>query len=274
MKNHTIHKVHEIIDAFNMYKYGFISFSQAQIFEVNSKNRIPNDSKTIIAFVFPYYNKGILDGNISAYCSVEDYHLVVMSRLKQLCVELKSNFPNEFFEPFTDSSPINEVDLFVESGLGVKGKNTLFIDDKYGTFVFLGEIVTTLDLSIPRPNTSPCTCIGCNRCIIACPGNAISKDGVDQLKCASFLNQKKGDLSSEELLIIEKSNSLWGCDICQKVCPHNNYNIYKNNDFQDNIINTLTPENVSSIYKQRAFGFRGLKILLRNLELFYKPDKK
>ena len=90
----------------------------------------------------------------------------------------------------------------------------------------------------------------------------------DTAKCASHISQKKGELTEAETAILKKAKTVFGCDICQKVCPHNTGIEESENLFSDNIINTVEKDTVAAVYKSRAFGFRGLKTLERNLEIY------
>ncbi len=245
--------------------YAFVPFKDLQLLDVRSKERIPSNAQTAIACIFPYFSIAAFGGNISAYCAVPDYHTVVRTKLKLICEELHSLYPDEDFEPFVDASPIKEVDMALKAGLGVLGKNSLLLTPKYGSFIFIGEIITTLEIKSETRELQKC--IGCNLCINSCPGKAINYNSVNTELCAGYLNQKKGDLSPEEIEIITKSASIWGCDICQLVCPYNKDLPDVNNEFSRDIINTIEADSVQSIYKKRAFGFKGLKILLRNLDL-------
>ena len=203
--------LNEIMEKYNIYKYATLDFSQVCLFDVRSKERIPTNAKSVISVLFPYYNEGILKGNISAYCSVKDYHIIVKDKLNVICEELVHAFPNDEFVPFVDASPIDEVHLAASVGLGVIGKNSLLIDDTYGSFVFLSEIVTTK--YFPNMKQDIKNCINCGKCIKACPGKAITEAGICVQRCASHINQKKGDLSPEELEIMKKAGLVWGCDI-------------------------------------------------------------
>ncbi len=250
----------------SIYDFAFLSIEHVKFFDVKSKERIPQNAKTVIACIFPYYTKSAFSGNISAYCAVPDYHNVVKAKLNAVCKQLSAIYEGEHFEAFVDISPIDEVDMCVKAGLGVLGKHSLLINENYGSFVFIGEVVTTLKLKSELHEVK--NCIGCNLCIEHCPGNAIAESGVSANLCASYLNQKKGELEKEEVQIVKNAGKIWGCDICQLYCPYNQYIKEVQNEFSKDIISTIDRQTVQSIYKSRAFGFKGLKILLRNFAYF------
>lgn len=262
----NILKKHKITD------YGVVDFQLLNIFETRSKARIPHDCRCAVAMIFPYYNKSAFEGNISAYCSVKDYHDVIDMQLKSICEERQEKYPEHSFVPFVDASPVDEVDMCVKAGLGVRGKNTLLVNKKYGSFIFIGEILTTL--ALPTVNYPESACLNCGLCIKACPGNAISEKGLDKTRCASYISQKKQELTEEEMQILQNAHTVFGCDICQTVCPMNKNIHFEENLFSDDIINTVTSENVADLYKQRPFGFRGLKVLQRNLEIYSDNNSK
>ncbi|MPM59582.1 Epoxyqueuosine reductase [bioreactor metagenome] len=119
------------------------------------------------------------------------------------------------------------------------------------------------------------TCIKCGRCMRSCPGQIILGDfNIDPRGCKSYLTQKKGELSDKELSIIAKTNLVFGCDVCQDVCPHNqNIEQTKIAEFRTDLVHKLDYNELSSMsnkdfsrrYGSHAFSWRGKKILLRNL---------
>ncbi|MBR2028474.1 MAG: epoxyqueuosine reductase [Oscillospiraceae bacterium] len=262
-----------VLKKYNLADFSAVSFQHLNIFDVRSKQRIPQNAASVIVIIFPYYNNCTCGGNISAYCAVSDYHIVVMEQLKSICADLAQQYPQHSFVPFVDSSPIDEVDAAVKAGLGVKGANSLLITPKYGSFVFIGEIVTDMETE-----TVLCTdkgCLNCGLCTKACPGGALCSGFVDKEKCASFISQKKQELTEEQRQILKRAKTVFGCDICQKVCPHNKKVLAGDKEaaagntlFCDDVFATVTKENVEAVYKDRAFGFRGLKVLQRNLEIY------
>lgn len=257
----------DILKNYDFGQFSTISFQHLNIFNTRSRQRLPENSKTAIAFVFPYYNKSAFKGNISAYCSVEDYHIVVMKQLKSISEQLKQKYPEYSFEPFVDASPIDEVDMAAKAGLGVVGENSLLITEKWGSFVFIGEIITDMEMETVLYEKK--SCMKCGLCKKNCPGGAINKGVVNTEKCASHISQMKRDITDEQFEILKRAKTVFGCDICQNVCPHNRNIEESGNLFSENIINTVTKEILEDrTYKQRAFGFRGLKVLERNLEIY------
>ncbi|MBQ6895864.1 MAG: epoxyqueuosine reductase [Oscillospiraceae bacterium] len=289
----------KVLENCNLADFSFVSFQHLNILNVRSKQRIPQNAKTAIAIIFPYYNKSAFCGNVSAYCAVADYHTVVMEQLKSIIDALQHKYPANSFVPFVDSSPVDEVDMAVKGGLGVKGENSLLITERWGSFVFIGEIIT--DLEWDTELHSYTYCMGCGLCAKKCPGGAIGRncgaadtkeicdkqktDGtaencggyssINRENCASFISQKKQELTEEQRTVLEKAGTVFGCDICQKVCPHNKSLLdgtspaaRETNLFSGDIFNTVTKENVEGVYRDRPFGFRGLKVLERNLEIY------
>lgn len=250
---------------------GFVDFKDVKLLNTRSRARLPQNAKSVAILVYPYYSKAADGGNLSVYCSVKDYHIKIGRQLKSICRQLKEKYPEEEFVPFTDASPIAEVDRAVKAGLGVKGKNGLLINDEWGSFIFIGEIVTTLPL--PATCFEDKGCLDCALCQKACPGGALAGGAVNSENCASHISQKKGELTGEERRILKKADTVFGCDICQKVCPMNK-KIMETPDphpfFTEDILNTVTEETAPLIYKERAFGFRGLPVIIRNLKIYNK----
>ena len=259
--------MNKILSQHNIYHFGCVSFQHLNILDVRSKARIPQNCTGAIAMIFPYFNKSAFGGNISAYCAVDDYHTVVGMQLKSICEELCEKYPGHSFVPFVDDSPVDEVDMCVKAGLGVRGENSLLITPQFGSYVFIGEILTTLPLETTCFENKGC--LSCGLCARKCPGGAIS-GGVCTEKCASHISQKKGELSPEETEILARAHTVFGCDVCQTVCPMNRDIQPADNLFSDNILSTVTVENVENIYKSRPFGWRGLKVLQRNIEIYEK----
>ncbi len=154
------------------------------------------------------------------YASGIDYHFEFRRELEELAQALKAKYPEEEFLCFTDSAPVMERDLGVQAGLGWIGKNTCLIHPKKGSLFFLGEIFTSLICS-DSPTQLPDFCGTCDRCITACPTQAITSPRVlDAGKCISYWTIEAREAAPEPLR--EKFGDwFFGCDICQTVCPWN-----------------------------------------------------
>lgn len=157
---------------------------------------------------------------VAAYAKGRDYHHILRERLERVIERLKSIVPEEEFASFTDSSPILERDLAVRAGLGWIGKNTCLLSRDTGSLFFIAEIYTSAIFSFAKLEAYD-HCGTCTRCIDACPTGALTAPReLDARKCISYLTIESRELAAEPLR--EKIGSwLFGCDICQTVCPWN-----------------------------------------------------
>jgi epoxyqueuosine reductase len=158
-------------------------------------------------------------GRIARYARGDDYHVVIKRRLHALCDELKERHPKEIFRGCVDTAPLLEREHAQRAGLGAIGKHTLLIERGVGSWLLLGEIVTTLELAPSQP-AKPDPCGSCTRCIDACPTGAITPWSVDATKCISYLTIEHRSVVNESFFP-GAGDWIFGCDICQEVCPHN-----------------------------------------------------
>ena len=212
----------KILSGKEAFPFGICSFEQIlPCLECRAKQRIPQDAASVLVCLFPYYTGEHKERNISRYAMVTDYHMIAGEYLKRFCEALQEVFPQNQFEPFTDNSPIREVSAAFHAGLGRRGKNGLILHPKYGSYVFIGEVVTDLVLQPDQP-LNPGECIGCGKCQKVCPQGALRSDGSVCLeRCRSYITQKKGELTDWEIGQIQDGGLIWGCDICNDVCPMN-----------------------------------------------------
>ncbi len=167
----------------------------------------------------PPLQKG--QGRIARYARGRDYHKAMKKRLMALADQLRQDHPDADFKVFVDTAPVLERELAQRAGLGWTGKHTLLIHPKAGSYMLLGGIVTTLDFSPPDTQSiEPDHCGSCTRCIDACPTDAITPYSVDARKCISYLTiELREDIQPS--LASKIGDWIYGCDICQEVCPHN-----------------------------------------------------
>ncbi len=183
-------------------------------------------AKSVISLAYNYYsNVRQIDPEapqISMYAYGKDYHKVVKKKLQQMLEWMKTSFGNINGRVFVDSAPVLERDWARRSGLGWMGKNTMIIHPKKGSWFFLAEIITDLEMVYDQQLSDYCGT--CTRCIDACPPEAIHEDGylMDGSKCISYLTielKKKLPLEYKDKM----ENWMFGCDICQQVCPWNRF---------------------------------------------------
>lgn len=186
-------------------------------------------ARSVISVALNYYpaQKQSPDSpRISYYAYGKDYHIVVKDKLRQLWEYITSLVPVldstlPAARLFTDSAPILERYWAWKAGLGWIGKNTNLIIPGKGSFFFLGEIVTTLELDYDTPQKNRCGT--CRRCLDSCPTGALERPGhLNANKCISYLTiEHKGDIPSEQASRL--GDRLYGCDTCQEVCPWNRF---------------------------------------------------
>ena len=241
------------------------------LLDVRSRSRLPADAKSVICVLFPYYlgEEYYRDLNMSRYAVSEDYHIVAREMIASFTEKLGRLFPGAVFEGFTDSSPLPEVRCAVACSLGVIGKNRLCINPVYGSWFFIGEIVTDMRFETTPPENTECP--GCGECLRACPTGALSDGGLDPERCLSALTQKKGELSEETKRLMRKYNTAWGCDVCQVVCPMNvNKKPTPIARFYETAGAVFDPDNAEG---NRAFMWRGEKTARRNARVMKGEDE-
>lgn len=183
-------------------------------------------AKSVVSLAFNYHNPAEQTDpaapKIAQYAYGEDYHHVLKSKLRTLMERLREEVGAVEGRVFVDSAPVMERDWAARAGLGWLGKNTLLIHPKAGSYYFLAELIIDLELATDAPMKDFCGT--CTRCIDACPTEAIAPEGylLDASKCISYLTiELKDQLPTEFQDKME--NWMFGCDICQDVCPWNRF---------------------------------------------------
>lgn len=233
---------------------------------------LPPQAKRVIVLLFPYllekeYYKNI---NLSRYAVAADYHTIAGAYLDELVQKLQDAVPGYAFAAFCDNSPIPEVRAAALSGLGVIGRNGLLIHPVYGSYCFIGEVVTDLPL-LPTGDKIR-GCVGCGACERACPALALSGGKPDEKNCLSAVTQQKKDPTDRQLALMRRENTVWGCDRCQTVCPMNRG--AKTTPLPPFRKNTIPVVTMTTPVDGRAYAWRGEKVIRRNLKLMYdtKPQ--
>lgn len=225
--------------------------------------------KTIISVAFPYlFKKDHIQKDIkfSLYTRGKDYHKVVEAYLKKICGYIESLGGKTRY--FVDSNFLPEGYIAFQSGIGFIGKNNMLITKRYGSYVFLGEIITDIEVESDIPLKSKCG--NCSLCQTACPTGAICGNR-DSNKCMSYITQKK-NVDSKWFPIFQ--GRLFGCDTCQEVCPYNGDIIYSNIEdlrpfnFMERVdLNEIVNIDKSTFiekYYNTSCGWRGKNIIQRN----------
>jgi epoxyqueuosine reductase len=167
----------------------------------------------------PVFEKTV--GKISRYAVGDDYHLVMTNRLQELLEFIKSELPDVKGKFYVDTGPVMDKSWAVRAGIGWMGKHTNVITKEFGSWVFLGEILLAVELEYDAPVLDRCGT--CTACIDACPTQAIVQPYVlNANRCISYLTiEHRGDLPNK--LASKFDNWIYGCDICQDVCPWNRF---------------------------------------------------
>lgn len=183
-------------------------------------------AKSVIVVLMNYYPEKSLPAHqpylISRYAYGTDYHFVIKEKLRQLQDFIAKESGESQYRIFTDSAPVLERAWASRAGLGWIGKNSMLITPRKGSYFFIGEIITSLELTYDQPYGGD-YCGDCSRCIDACPTQAIRNDrSIDARRCISYLTiEKKGEIAEEHHQ--KYRQWIFGCDICQEVCPWNRF---------------------------------------------------
>lgn len=185
--------------------------------------RLVEGARSVISVLLGYYpsqRQQQPDAPVlSIYAYGKDYHPVIRKKLNALLKFIRTSFPPANGRGFTDSAPVLDRAWAARSGLGWIGKNSNLISSEAGSYFFIGSLIVDIPLSYDKPITDFCG--DCNRCIRACPTSAIVSDRViDAGRCISYLTiENKGEI--EDSFRGKMKNRVFGCDICQDVCPWN-----------------------------------------------------
>ena len=235
--------------------------------------------KSIICVAMNYTPAQTVEG-IAAYAQGKDYHKVVKDRLFLLLQSI-NNVCAAKGRAFCDSAPVLERYWAAKAGIGYIGRNRQLIIPGKGSSFFLGELLVDIELCYDTPQERN-LCGNCRKCIDACPGKALSENGLNAHKCLSYLTiEHRGELPEN---IGEKmGNCFYGCDRCQTVCPHNRFatpNTTAELQPADALLqmtreqwNTLTKEEYDTLFANSAVERCGYEQLMRNIAAIQTNEK-
>jgi epoxyqueuosine reductase len=209
-------------------KHGDMGWLGERMHERSSPHHLWPEAKTVISLGYnygpdhdPMENLAHRDkGNISVYARGRDYHEVVKKQLRVLASWIAKEFATEV-KLFVDTAPVMEKPIAQQAGLGWQGKHTNLVSREYGSWLFLGEVFTSLELTPTAPETDHCGT--CQKCIDICPTQAITAPyQLDARRCLSYLSiEHQGPIPHEFRKAM--GNRIYGCDDCLAVCPWNKY---------------------------------------------------
>ncbi|MDG1477760.1 MAG: tRNA epoxyqueuosine(34) reductase QueG [Vicingaceae bacterium] len=240
--------------------------------------KLVEGSKSVISLLFNYYPEEKQKEDtykVSKYAYGEDYHFVIKHKLKDIVHFINDNIGEIDARVFVDSAPVLDRAWANKSGLGWIGKNGMLINKKQGSFFFLAEIILDLELTYDNPITDHCGT--CTACVDACPTEALLPNKVvDGSKCISYFTIELRDEILPKEVKGKFNDWMFGCDICQDVCPWNRFSLthheprFKPNEkllnFSKSEWNEITEELFQEVFKKspvKRTKFKGLK---RNID--------
>lgn len=258
----------------NENRSGKMSYMQNHFDKRLDPTKLVEGSKSIISLLYNYYPRELQKKNtykIAKYAYGEDYHFVVKKKVWELLRFIQEEIGEVKGRAFVDSAPILEKSWASKSGLGWLGKNGNLISKKTGSFFFLAELIIDLDLEYDTPTTDHCGT--CKKCIEACPTNAIIKPYVvDGGRCISYFTI---ELKDEIPQGNHFKDWMFGCDICQDVCPWNRFSKSHNEEKflpHTDLLNydkkqweEITEEVFQTIFRKSAVKRTKFKGLQRNI---------
>lgn len=270
-----MHWLEELFAELSIDSYGALAIEDVQVINERLLAREGFAARSILIFLVPYYAGETV--NLSRYAAARDYHIILKQITDRLIAGIKEKYPEANAKGYGDHSPIAERAAALRAGLGILGDNGLIIHEMYGTYVFIGDVITDLppEALFAKPPVPPRSCEHCGKCKVACPTGILRGEGTD---CLSAITQKKGTLSDAEIALMRRYNTVWGCDICQTACPHNRspkttpIPFFKESLISE-IDKKILAEMTDEAFSTRAFAWRGRAVVERNLS-FFDDDQK
>ena len=205
-----------IMNANNLFDFGVCSYDNIvdKLIECENKKRIPPHAESVICVVFPTNVDVVFDEPNEVF----RLRRVASQMLELTCIALRKAFSEYKFEWFLDDSPLPDVTTASLCGLGAIGDSGLLLTPQYGSFCFIGSIIT--DLIIPETGDETSQCIHCKKCINLCPAGALSEqNGFDKAKCVKYASSC--DCKNSHTFLLRQGAAVKGCNTCREVCPYN-----------------------------------------------------
>ncbi|WP_417557978.1 tRNA epoxyqueuosine(34) reductase QueG [Mesoflavibacter zeaxanthinifaciens] len=260
----------------NKNMHGQMSYMQNHFDKRLDPTKLVEDSKSVISLLLNYYPEQTqTEGSykLSKYAYGTDYHFVIKDKLKQLLAFINEEIGEVYGRAFVDSAPVLDKAWAAKSGLGWIGKHSNLLSQKTGSFYFIAELIIDLELDYDNPTTDHCGT--CTACIDSCPTQAIVEPYVvDGSKCISYFTiELKDELPSN--MKDKFDDWMFGCDVCQDVCPWNRFSKPHNeplfnphpellsmtkNDWQD-----ITKDVFNKLFKKSAVKRTKFSGLQRNI---------
>lgn len=263
----------------NQHYHGEMAYMANHFDKRLDPTKLVEGAKTVVSLIYNYYPSERLsespeDYKLAKYAYGEDYHFVIKDKLKKLLAILQEEIGDFGGRAFVDSAPVMERQWAQKSGLGWLGKNSLLLNRQMGSFFFLAELIIDLEVS-PDPPMLKDYCGTCTKCIDACPTEAIVKPGVvNGSQCISYFTIELKEQIPQEVKG-KFDNWIFGCDICQDVCPWNRFSKPHNEplfephpdlkDMAKKDWEEITAETFNRVFKKSALKRTKLTGLLRNL---------
>lgn len=257
-----------------------LSYMERNIAKRTNPRLLLEEAKSIIVLAMNYYPGEIFQQftkyRIARYALGNDYHLVLKEKSEKMINEIQKEYSANFFSTFIDSAPIMEKAWAVRSGLGSIGKNGLLIIPGAGSYFSLCVIITDMPLEYDKPFAKD-LCGNCNKCMDSCPVSAIAAPGVvDAGKCISALTIESKS-HQDETFKYSLYNWIFGCDICQEVCPLNKlskpstekaftpYTFFK--EITDEQWENMTENEFKSLFSKSPLKRMTYKGIMRNIQM-------
>jgi epoxyqueuosine reductase len=238
-------------------------------------------AKSVITLLYNYFPEKLQDESspkIAKYAYGKDYHLVIRQKLNEFLINIRESIGQVEGRGFVDSAPVLERSWAARSGLGWIGKNGNLINKQKGSFFFLATLITDLELQPDNPLPQD-YCGTCTKCIDACPTEAILPDkSLLANQCISYFTIELKSAELPDNLVAKADNWVFGCDICQDVCPWNRFSKPHNHpelDPSNEIISfsikdwmTMDESGFKKLFKDSALSRTKWKGIQRNLKLF------